>query len=192
MLVSGTRERGGGSIDQSQAAVESAAQSTFPRARRLLTPSQFSSVLAAPIALRAGAFALHVAVRSEPGTAADTAPAWRLGLVIPKRFVASAVRRNAIKRSWREAFRLRAASLEARLPACDLVVRMSAPLYASKRGTSKRADATNEKGRRQAQQGNAKPHANQAIDAMRMIDQMDAGLSAKALARRAAAGSPAR
>ncbi len=46
--------------------------------------------------------------------------------MIPKRLVASAARRNAIKRRWREAFRLSAASLDAQFAACDLVVRMTA------------------------------------------------------------------
>ena len=54
--------------------------------------------------------------------------AWRLGLVIPKRFVRSAVARNAVKRRWREAFRQRRVGLAEEFGAADLVVRLQASL----------------------------------------------------------------
>ena len=165
--------------DLRDGAAAKAVGSNFPRARRLLSPAQFSAVLSGPLALRASAFALHVVERTTPGAlpadvsadlsaiAPDTATGWRLGLVIPKRFEASAARRNAIKRRWREAFRLRAASLEAQLPASDLVVRMTVRLSTPKRPAPSR-------------QGSA----IQAIDATLMIDQMAARISSRALANR--------
>ncbi len=46
----------------------------------------------------------------------------RLGLVVGKKLIKSAVRRNLVKRLVREQFRQR----RAELPACDLVVRLMA------------------------------------------------------------------
>jgi ribonuclease P protein component len=47
----------------------------------------------------------------------------RLGLVIPKKAVRHAVRRNRIRRWARETFRLN----QHRLPSCDVVVRVHGP-----------------------------------------------------------------
>ncbi len=56
------------------------------------------------------------------------APVWRLGLVIPKRHVRSAVKRNTIKRRWREAFRRQREAWADEFGGADFVIRMHAPL----------------------------------------------------------------
>jgi ribonuclease P protein component len=88
----------------------------FGRRFRLVKPAEFSDVFAARRVLRGTHFALHVR--------ASGLPTARLGLVIPKKQAATAVLRNAVKRQAREAFRLR----RPRLPALDLVLRLTAPV----------------------------------------------------------------
>ncbi len=81
--------------------------------------------------LRSGAFALHLFRHpaADPVGDADVAtPVWRLGLVIPKRYEASAVARNTIKRRWRAAFRTGRDAWAREFGSADLVVRMQAPL----------------------------------------------------------------
>ncbi len=80
----------------------------FPRASRLTRPKEFAETLKLRPVVRGSRFALHLRLN---GLAV-----WRLGLVISKRYAAHAVERNIIKRSWREAFRLR----QAQLHACQL------------------------------------------------------------------------
>ena len=69
---------------------------------------------------RSGAFAFHVVFGDAPG--------WRLGLVIPKRLVRSAVGRNTIKRRWREAFRRQRDAWAYEFGGADFVIRMHARL----------------------------------------------------------------
>jgi len=83
-------------------------------------PVGFDHCLKRPAFLRQGVFAFHVV--------AVEASAWRLGLVIPKRFEQSAVARNSIKRRWREAFRVRRSAWADEFGGADLVIRMTAPL----------------------------------------------------------------
>lgn len=66
--------------------------------------------------VRSGLFALHV-LPNDRG--------WRLGLVIPKRFEGHAVRRNAIRRIWRETFRTARLAPLADESGWDLVVRLT-------------------------------------------------------------------
>lgn len=104
----------------------------------LAGPAAFDRCLAVRPVVRSGPFALHL-FRSLP--APDAAePCWRLGLVIPKRYEASAVARNTIKRRWRAAFRRGRASWAIEFGSADLVVRMQAPLVP-------KAEAANEPAR---------------------------------------------
>ncbi len=89
-------------------------------------PAEFDRCLACRPLWRDGAFALHLL--RHPVVGVDDAPVWRLGLVIPKRYEASAVARNTIKRRWRAAFRTGRAAWSAEFGSADLVVRMQAPL----------------------------------------------------------------
>lgn len=63
-----------------------------------------------------------------PTAALPPAPMWRLGLVIPKRYEASAVARNTIKRRWRDAFRRGRVAWAAEFGGADVVVRLQGPL----------------------------------------------------------------
>jgi ribonuclease P protein component len=80
---------------------------------RLKKTDEFSSVFAFRRSLRGGPFQLFY----RPNGLASA----RLGVVVGKRFVRQAVKRNRIKRLAREAFRL----VRAELPACDLVLRVA-------------------------------------------------------------------
>jgi ribonuclease P protein component len=84
----------------------------FTRQQRLLTPRQFQDVFRRGQRRRLGGVEV-VTLRNDTGLA-------RLGLVIPKRSVRHAVRRNAIRRWAREAFRQR----QHHLPAADIVLRV--------------------------------------------------------------------
>ena len=96
----------------------SEAGARFRRADRLLQPSEFSRVFTARRVIRVRFFAVHwnPNVQGRP----------RLGLVVAKKLVRRAHQRNLVKRIARETFRLE----KGRLPACDLVVRLSAPIVA--------------------------------------------------------------
>jgi ribonuclease P protein component len=89
----------------------------FTRPQRLLKTDEFSSVFSLRRSFSNDFFQLWFA----PGQG-DRA---RLGLVVPKKVVRQAVRRNRIKRLVREQFRLMAATL----PPFDLVVRARRPFY---------------------------------------------------------------
>jgi ribonuclease P protein component len=87
----------------------------FTRLQRLLKTDEFSSVFSLRRSFANGFFQLWFA----PG-ASDRA---RIGLVVPKKIVRQAVRRNRIKRLVREEFRRMAATL----PPLDLIVRARRP-----------------------------------------------------------------
>lgn len=87
---------------------------------RIPGPQGFDHCLKKPAVWRRGVFAFHVVFVESP--------AWRLGLVVPKRFEKSAVARNTIKRRWREAFRRQRAAWAVEFGGADLVIRMQAPL----------------------------------------------------------------
>ncbi|MBW7901887.1 MAG: ribonuclease P protein component [Rhodocyclaceae bacterium] len=93
--------------------------SGFPKRYRLTKTDEYSSVFGFRRALKSPHFLLHY----RPRAAGEDASA-RLGIVVPKRLVKAAVRRNLIKRIGRERFRL----LRSRLPAQDLVLRLNAKL----------------------------------------------------------------
>jgi len=99
---------------------------SFSRACRLTTTDDFSSVFRLRNTLKSRHFFLYYRRREKipegnliPEASAEL-PA-RLGLVIAKRFVASAVRRNLLKRLARENFRL----LRHQLRGYDLVLRLA-------------------------------------------------------------------
>lgn len=96
----------------------------FPRAARMTTPAEFDRCLRRPPAYRNGAFALHL--HWIDGDPAD--PVWRLGLVVPKRYEATAVGRNTVKRRWRDAFRRGRGAWAGEFGSADLVVRLQSPL----------------------------------------------------------------
>lgn len=91
--------------------------SGFPRRYRLTKTDEYSSVFGFRRALRSPHFLLHY----RPRSAAEESTA-RLGIVVPKRLLKAAVRRNLVKRICREKFR----QLRIALPVRDLVIRLAA------------------------------------------------------------------
>ena len=89
---------------------------TFPRRYRLTKTDEYSSVFGFRKAIRGTLFMVHYLPRGE--TACDA----RLGLVVGRKLVKSAVGRNRIKRVLREQFRLRRAGL----PKVDVIFRLIA------------------------------------------------------------------
>lgn len=90
----------------------------FTRDQRLLTPRQFQEAFRRGRRRRFGQLEV-ITLDNSLGLA-------RLGLVIPKRAVRQAVRRNRIRRWVRETFRLN----QHLLPSCDVVVRVHGPTVA--------------------------------------------------------------
>lgn len=85
----------------------------FARHYRLTKTDEYSSVFGFRRAIRGQLLMLHYGPRADA-----TGP--RLGLVVGKKQIKSAVRRNRVKRVMREQFRLH----RAELPPWDLVVRV--------------------------------------------------------------------
>jgi ribonuclease P protein component len=97
---------------------------------RLHRAAEFSAVLAQRRSVRSDHFVLNYAPNPY-GRA-------RLGLVVGRKADRRAVVRNMVKRLARESFRLN----HPRLPACDLVLRATAPLAGhSRRGLRAEIDA---------------------------------------------------
>ena len=90
---------------------DAAPDRSFPPSARILSSRDFTAALR-EATLRARHGPLSLAARENEG------PTARLGLVVPKRQVRSAVRRNRIRRIVRESFRLHRADL----PTLDVVV----------------------------------------------------------------------
>ena len=86
----------------------------FPSAARLRRPEEFKHTLRSPRRRRGVWFTLAVS--------ANTSSRSRVGIVVPRRLVATAVQRNRIKRIVRDAFR----RITPPLPALDLVVQVHA------------------------------------------------------------------
>jgi len=91
----------------------------FPKRYRLTKTDEYSSVFGFRRALKSPHFLLHYRPRN-----GDEGSWARLGVVVPKRLIKSAVRRNLVKRISRELFR----TLRWQLPARDLVLRLNAKL----------------------------------------------------------------
>ena len=89
---------------------------TFARCYRLTKTDEFSSVFGFRRAIRGKLLMLHYQPRSAEFSEA------RLGVVVAKKLLKRAVDRNRVKRIIREQFRC----LRDKLPACDLVLRLSA------------------------------------------------------------------
>lgn len=90
-----------------------AGESRFRPAHRIGRATGFDAVFSSRQVLRGKVFDLHYSSNAL-GTA-------RIGLVVPKRLVASAVMRNRVKRLAREFFRCRRTAL----PCLDLVLRLA-------------------------------------------------------------------
>ncbi|HEX7684776.1 MAG TPA: ribonuclease P protein component [Trinickia sp.] len=88
------------------------APAAFPKAARLLKTDEFSSVFR----LRPWRRSTHFVVYARP-----TGQAARLGLVVGKKFAPRAATRNLVKRTAREAFRLRRAQFDG----WDVLLRLS-------------------------------------------------------------------
>jgi ribonuclease P protein component len=94
----------------------------FPKRYRLTKTDEYSSVFGFRRAIKSLHFLLHYRPRSnESGEVIEVLPP-RLGVVVPKKLVKAAVRRNLIKRLAREKFRL----LRSQLPSFDLILRLAA------------------------------------------------------------------
>lgn len=75
----------------------------FGRHSKLVSPAQFESALRTRPLARGSLLTFHWC--NQPPTEGDGAGLPKIGLVVPKRLVRLSVRRNAIKRVLREAFR---------------------------------------------------------------------------------------
>lgn len=83
----------------------------FSKAQRLSTPAEFSSVFAdAPLRVSHPSFLILARARTTDGA--------RLGLIVPKKHVKRANRRNLVKRVARESFRLQ----QHNIPSVDAIV----------------------------------------------------------------------
>lgn len=83
----------------------------FPKSRRLLTAAEFSAVFKdAPLRVSHPSFLILARTNAEAGP--------RLGLVVAKKYVKRATRRNTIKRITRESFRLQ----QHNIPKIDAIV----------------------------------------------------------------------
>ena len=78
----------------------------FSRQHRLLTPRDFNYVFAKPIKQNDR----NLTLLARPGLSQDQAG--RLGLIVPKKQIKSAVKRNRVKRLIRESFRCHQALLK--------------------------------------------------------------------------------
>ena len=97
---------------------------SFPRTARLLVATDFKRAFERRPAQRGRLFTIHQIPRTEPAgpeEATDKTNGARLGIVVPKKILRSAVHRNLVKRIVREAFRARAV----RLAPTDVVVRLT-------------------------------------------------------------------
>lgn len=97
------------------------ADQSFGSAHRLHKTDEFSSVFAFRRALRGRFYMLHY----RPSGLESA----RLGVVVAKKLAKRANVRNLVKRIARENFRRQRAAL----PACDLIVRLHAPVAAATR-----------------------------------------------------------
>jgi ribonuclease P protein component len=91
----------------------------FPRTARLTEAAQFASMLAFRPTVRNARFAIHLKDGEEQS-------GWRLGLIIPKRWLNRSVARNVVRRVWREAFRKLRPELEKQFYGHDILVRLVA------------------------------------------------------------------
>jgi ribonuclease P protein component len=117
--------------------IDTRQKQTFGRSSRILNAKEYAAVMRGRVRIGGSLFVGHALSRGD-----DTS--WRLGLIVPKRFEPSAVRRNALKRVWRDSFRRECQTLLALNCGHDLVIRLvskPAPgaLLALKRAASSEA-----------------------------------------------------
>jgi ribonuclease P protein component len=94
------------------------ARLTFGRSSRILNAKDYGAVMRGRMRFGGDLFVGHLKARE------DTRE-WRLGLIVPKKFEPSAVRRNAVKRVWRDLFRRHLPALENLRAGHDLVIRLA-------------------------------------------------------------------
>ncbi|MCP5267609.1 MAG: ribonuclease P protein component [Zoogloeaceae bacterium] len=94
----------------------------FARRYRLTKTDEYSSVFGFRRAIKSTHFLLHYRPRAEDVVASESEQVIRarLGVVVPKKLLKAAVRRNLVKRLAREQFRQLP-----QLPAMDLVLRLA-------------------------------------------------------------------
>ena len=144
----------------------------------MTTPAEFERVLRRPALHRDGPFALHVC----PAESGGGVPGWRLGLVIPKRYEASAVARNTIKRRWRDAFRRGRTAWADEFGSIDLVVRLQSPLVPKPAKAGKGASATSSRAAGSAKSGGT-PAIGRSAVAGRTGRRVDDGAARSAKSR---------
>lgn len=98
----------------------------FPRGCRLLKPAEFTAVFSRRQTIRGRHLSVHLLPRECPPS--------RLGLVIPKKQLRTAVSRNLVKRLIRETFR----QMRPRLPTADYVFRLTSKPQAASRTALRR------------------------------------------------------
>lgn len=109
-----------------------AARQTFKRNDRLLKAGEFSRVFERRHVRRGRYFTLHWCER-DPAESGD-----RLGVVIAKRLLKTAVHRNLLKRLCREAFRRRS-PVRSGAPRFDIVLRLAVKLDPAAAGRERKA-----------------------------------------------------
>jgi ribonuclease P protein component len=109
----------------------------FPRAARLLSSDDFRRVFERRLDSRGQYFTLHhlPGPRTDETGATPKSAGPRLGIVVPKKLLKTAVHRNLLKRLVRETFRQAAG----RLPASDLIVRLARKIDPKKDVIDRRA-----------------------------------------------------
>lgn len=98
----------------------------FPRACRLLKPAEFTAVFSRRQTIRGRYLTIHLLPRDDSLS--------RLGLVIPKKQLRTAVSRNLVKRLIRETFR----QMRSGLPTADYVFRLTSKPQAGSRTALRR------------------------------------------------------
>jgi len=97
--------------------IDTQPKQTFGRSSRILNAKEYAAVMRARVRIGGSLFVGHILSRGDDAN-------WRLGLIVPKRFEPSAVRRNAVKRVWRDSFRRESQTLSELHSGHDLVIRM--------------------------------------------------------------------
>ena len=110
---------------------------TFPRSARLLTPGLFTAVFEKRTARRGRFFHLHVGSEKQDAPSVEAASCSRIGIVVPKKLLKTAVHRNIVKRITREVFRQCRDQLDGR----DYIVRLAVKLDPKRQFINRKAMA---------------------------------------------------
>lgn len=101
------------------------ANCSFSRANRLLTARDYSRVFSSRNIKRGQFFSLHWCFRHANEQNIQLSGK-RLGIIIPKKLLKTAVHRNSVKRLCREAFRVK--THQYNNESCDLIIRLTIKL----------------------------------------------------------------